>query len=82
VSSEYDLTHLVRRAWLTDGPLNSVVPEYVNALRSQRYTERTIHVYLGSLTHFSYWLKSEALELPSLDSSLVERFLRKHLPNC
>jgi len=82
VSTDYCLLQLVRHDWLTDGPLDGVVSAYIDVLRRQRYTERTIHIYLSSLAHFGYWLKAEGLELASLDSSVVERFLHKHLPNC
>jgi hypothetical protein len=43
------LTNLVRHDWLTDSPLESVVTTYIHALRSQRYADRTIRIYLGCL---------------------------------
>ena len=76
------LTNVARRDWLTDGPFNHVVPAYIEALRNQRYADHTIRSYLGCLAHFSYWIKAEGIELPSLDSSLIKRFLRSHLPAC
>jgi len=76
------LANLARRGWLTDGPLNSVIAPYIEALRSQRYGDHTIRGYLGCLAHFSYWIKAEAVESTTLDSSLVNRFLRSHLPTC
>jgi len=75
-------TKLVRHDWLTDGPLDSVVPSYIEVLRNQRYGDGTIRGYLGCLAHFSYWMKADELELSSLDSSLVKRFLLDHLPVC
>lgn len=76
------LTNLARYDWLTDGPLNSVVAPYIEGLRSQRYADRTIRVYLGCLAHFSYWIKTEEVEVASFNSSLVKRFLLSHLPAC
>jgi integrase/recombinase XerD len=76
------LTNLVRHDWLTDGPLDSVVPTYIEVLRNQRYADGTIRGYLGCLAHFSYWMKADEVELSSPDSSLVKRFLRDHLPVC
>jgi site-specific recombinase XerD len=67
---------------LIGGPLNIVVGAYIGALRNQRYADHTIRGYLGCLAHFSYWIKAEELELPSVDSSLVKRFLLSHLPAC
>jgi hypothetical protein len=75
------LTNLVRHDWLTDGPLDSVVPTYIEVLRNQRYADGTIRRYLG-LAHFSYWIRAVELELSRLDSSLVKRFLLDHLPVC
>lgn len=80
--TDRSLTNLARRDWLTDGPLVSVVTSYIEALRNQRYADHTIRGYLGCLAHFSYWLKAEAVELPSVNSSLIKRFLIGHLPAC
>lgn len=80
--TDRSLTSLARRDWLTDGPLGSVVTSYIEALRYQRYADRTIRIYLGCLAHFNYWIKIEALEQPRVDSSLVKRFLVHHLPIC
>lgn len=76
------LTNLARYDWLTDSPLESVVVSYMEALRSQRYADRTIRIYLGCLAHFGFWLKAEELEIAHIDSSVVTRFLREHLPAC
>jgi hypothetical protein len=76
------LTNLVRYDWLIDSPLESVVSSYIKALRGQRYADRTVRIYLGCLAHFGFWLKAEELELAHVDTSLVKRFLREHLPAC
>lgn len=76
------LTNLVRHDWLTDSPLECVVTTYIEALRGQRYADRTIRIYLGCLAHFGFWLKAEEHEFAHIDSSLVKRFLREHLPAC
>lgn len=76
------LANLARRDWLTDGPLNNVIAPYIEALRNQRYSDHTIRSYLGCLAHFSYWIKVEAVESPTLDWAVVNRFLRSHLPTC
>ncbi len=82
MSTDKCLASLARRDWLTDGPFNCVVAPYIDALCNQRYSDRTIHGYLGCLAHFSYWIKTEAVEWSSLDTSIIERFLRSHLPAC
>ena len=82
MSTESCLTNLVRRDWLTDGPFNDLVCPYIEALRSQRYDEHAISAYLGGLAHFSYWIKTDEIEMSSLDASLIKRFLRDHLPAC
>ena len=76
------LATLARCDWLADGPLARVVTPYIAALRNQRYAETTIRVYLGGLAHFSYWMRAESIELSSVDASLIQRFLRDHLPVC
>lgn len=76
------LTNLVRRDWLTDSPFESVVTSYIDLLRSQRYADRTIRIYLGCLAHFGFWLKDEEVEFAHIDSSLVKHFLHEHLPAC
>jgi site-specific recombinase XerD len=76
------LTNLARRDWLTAGPLNNLIAPYIDALRNQRYDEHTIRAYLGCLAHFSYWIKTDEIEMSSLDASLIKRFLRHHLPAC
>ncbi len=76
------LANLARRDWLTDGPLDSVVISYIEALRHQRYVDHTIGIYLGCLAHFSYWIKIESVDQSIVDASLIERFLLKHLPIC
>ena len=38
--------------------------------------------YLGCFAHFNFWIKGEAVELASVDSLLVKRFLLNHLTAC
>lgn len=82
MSADKTLKNLVRYNWLIDSPLESVVSSYIQELRSQRYTERTIRIYLGCLAHFGFWLKAGELELAHVDVSLIKRFLHEHLPAC
>lgn len=79
MSTDKCLTSLARDDWLTGGPLNSVVTPFIEALRNQRYPNRTICGYLRCLAHFSYWIKAEELEL---SSALIKRFLLIHIPAC
>ena len=72
MSADKTLKNLVRYNWLIDSPLESVVSSYIQELRSQRYTERTIRIYLGCLAHFGFWLKAGELELAHVDVSLVK----------
>jgi site-specific recombinase XerD len=80
--TDTSLTSLARRDWLTAGPFNNLIAPYIDALRKQRYDEHTIRAYLGCLAHFSYWIKTDEIEMSSLDASLIKRFLRHHLPAC
>lgn len=76
------LTTRVRRNWLINSPLKNLASPYIELLRSQRYADRTISIYLGCLAHFGFWLKAEQLELAHVDSLLLTRFLREHVPSC
>ena len=76
------LSSLARREWLIDSPFHNVVAPYIEALRDQRYSDRTIGAYLGCLAHFSYWIKTEGIGISSVDAALIKRFLRHHLPVC
>lgn len=76
------LTNFARRDWLTHGPFNDAVAPYIEALRNQRYSDHTIRAYLGSLAHFSHWIKTADVRMSSLDAALIKRFLRDHLPVC
>jgi len=76
------LTNLARRDWLAEGPFKDIVAQYIAALRNRRYSEHTIRAYLGGLAHFSYWIKTDAIEMSSLDASLILRFLHQHIPVC
>ena len=76
------LAHLVRRDWLTQGPLSSLTASYVDALQVQHYRGSTIRAYLRCLAHFSYWMKGERLTPASIDRKLIEHFIQHHLPIC
>ena len=77
------LATLVRRDWLDAGPLGHLIDRYIVALRGQRYGERTIRGYVGCLAHFCHWMACDAIAWSAPEAvSLVERFLRDHLPTC
>ena len=82
MSEDAFLASLARHAWLVDGPLAAIVDRYLAELRRKRYAARTVGAYLRSLAHFAYWLQSESLGLADVETSLVDRFLRFHLPAC
>jgi len=76
------LAHLVRRNWLTDGPLNELLAVYIEALQNRCYARSTLSAYLRCLAHFSYWMRGEGLSAAGIDRALIERFLQHHLPTC
>lgn len=80
MTADTTITNLVRHDWLTDSQLESFVPAYIEALKKQRYADRTINIYLRCLAHFDFWLKNEEIE--HIDSSIINRFLYEHLPVC
>lgn len=76
------LAHLVRRDWLTDGPLNELLAGYIEALQNRRYARSTLSAYLRCLAHFSYWMQGEGLSAAVINRAVIERFLQHHLPTC
>ena len=76
------LAHVSHPDWLADGQLTHLVTPFIEALRAQRYAERTVVSYVNALSHFSFWLKGEGLNDSSINSATVECFLRRHLPVC
>lgn len=76
------LNRLVQRDWLNDSPISNFVATYISKLQDEGYGERTIHLYLTGLAHFSYWVKLEGVELLEPSAHLVKRFLTDHLPSC
>ena len=76
------LASLACQDWLADSPFQEIVAHYISVLHAQRYAERTINIYVRCLGHFSQWMKAETLDLSSIDSALIERFVRVHLPSC
>lgn len=65
------LAHLVRRDWLTDGPLNKLIDLYIEALQNRRYARNTLSAYLRCLAHFSYWMRGEGLSAAGIDRALI-----------
>lgn len=76
------LAHLVRRDWLTGGPLNELIVSYIEALQRRRYARNTLSSYLRCLAHFSYWMQGEELTAEDINRVLIKRFLQHHLPAC
>ena len=75
------LHRLVRSDWL-NGPLSNVISAFIEKLSKEKYCDRSILYYLGCLAHFSYWGKTEGIDLSRLNTTLVRQFLIEHLPNC
>jgi integrase/recombinase XerD len=82
LSEECLVASLARRTWLTDGLLKPIVGPYINYLLGRHYADTTIRAYLKSLAHFSFWAKAEGIELVDIGESLINKFIRVHLPSC
>jgi integrase/recombinase XerD len=76
------LASFVHRTWLVDSALDVIVAPYVDSLRSQRYTDGTIHDLLSALAHFAHWMKIKDLTISDIDDALFDRFIHTHLPHC
>jgi integrase/recombinase XerD len=82
MSTDICLAHLHHPDWLAEGPLAHLVTPFIEALRRQRYAERTVVGYVSSLAHFNFWLRGEGRDESSVSPVVVECFLRRHLPVC
>jgi integrase/recombinase XerD len=72
--------HVRRR--LQEGPLASVVRDYLGRLEERGYGRRTIHQYVQASEHFGRWLMRSGRTLARADATVVEEFLTRHLPRC
>ncbi|MFW7355395.1 MAG: hypothetical protein ACODTL_05530 [Brucella sp.] len=70
------------QAWLSSSVLSSYQDSYVTRLREDRYAHNVIRVYLASVAHFARWLSEERVDLSSLNTAVLDRFLNNHLPVC
>ena len=73
------LVNFIHRDLLIGGPLNNIAAPYLEALQSQRYAKRTIDTYMSSVTHFGCWMKTNDVDLLSIDVAIIERFLQEQL---
>lgn len=62
--------------------LGIILPEFVVSLKERGHALTCIQAYAQVAEHFSRWLGAERLPLPRIDESVVERFVRGHLPRC
>lgn len=76
------LRRLDRCDWLLNSSLSNFVYPFIEKLSNDKYSDRSILSYLGCLAHFSYWGKTEGIDLSHPNTSLVRQFLNEHLPNC
>jgi integrase/recombinase XerC len=74
--------HPTPRSWLLNSVLASHASTYAVRLEQGRYSTQTIDRYLGALAHLARWITQRGLPVRLLDESVVDQFLRKHLPRC
>ena len=70
------------QAWLSSSILSTYQDRYVARLRADRYAHNVIRVYLASVAHFAHWLSEQRVDLSSLSETMLDRFLKVHLPGC
>ncbi|MGD0960220.1 MAG: site-specific integrase [Methylomonas sp.] len=67
-----DLKHLDS---LNDNPFSNIAVTFVEALNAQHYARYTIERYVNCVIHFGCWLKTEGLNLQSINRVLIDRYL-------
>jgi site-specific recombinase XerD len=70
------------RLRLEAGPLAAIIPGYLRHLEERGYKRATIHQYVHAAEHFGQWLARSQPRFASVDASLMEDFISKHLPRC
>lgn len=70
------------QAWLSSSILSAYQDRYVACLQEGRYAQNVIRVYLASIAHFARWLGEQRIDLSSLNTAMLDRFLNDHLPIC
>jgi len=70
------------RQRLQEGPLASVVCDYLGHLEERCYGKFTIHQYVWAAEHFGRWLTRSGRTVARADATMVEEFLTRHLPLC
>jgi site-specific recombinase XerD len=61
---------------LRQGPLTDHLDGYAAAVAEQGYTDHSIRRQVVAIADFSRWLKQKHIDVQSLDSKVVDRFLR------
>jgi len=68
--------------WFLRSPLGACVDIYIRCLQNQGYTRGTLKVYVECVAHFAHWLSQRRANMWSVDETLINRFLDRHLPRC
>jgi site-specific recombinase XerD len=61
---------------LRQGPLSPHLDAYAAAVAEQGYAQHSIRQQIIVIADFSRWLKQNHIDVPALDSKVVDRFLR------
>jgi site-specific recombinase XerD len=62
--------------------LGIILHDFVLDLQRHGYALTCIHSYSQLVEHFSRWLATRRIRPRQIDEPVVERFLRRHLPQC
>jgi integrase/recombinase XerD len=68
--------------WLATQPLGPIARQYGESMQNQHYSALTIQHYLSALAHFNYWAASRPLAVSNIGATVIEEFIRLHLPTC
>jgi integrase/recombinase XerD len=68
--------------WLLRSPLSRWTEIYVRRLQSNGYAVGTLKSYVEAVAHFAHWISQRQTDLSSLDETLVNHFLDRHLRIC
>ena len=68
--------------WLNASPLRPHADALFGFLHRSGYGHNTCLVYRSCIAHFAHWMTESDIQLSLLNETIVDQFLKAHLPRC
>lgn len=80
IETVFRSARVVRR--MRGGRLGAAFDDFVAYLVERGHPTSTVHLYVQAVQHFDAWLRRTRRVLADVDETLIDNFLRHHLPGC